>query len=184
MNHPLAARILVAGLLSLAPALEAQDLAGPGGGPGAQASRSAGRCGTCDLLSLRGTYTFSGTEWQDLSEINPALPTGYAPVAIVGAFKVDDDGDLTGWASINAGGLQLTAEFVNSRFGAPRADCSVPISLSMRIKEFEGVVGPYSYAGVIAGDASALEVVFMMLGTGPGSHVELDRARRISMSVS
>jgi hypothetical protein len=54
----------------------------------------------------------------------------------------------------------------------------------MRIKEFEGVVGPYSYAGVIAGDASALEVVFMMLGTGPGSHVELDRARRISMSVS
>ena len=78
----------------------------------------------------------------------------------------------------------MTAEFVDSRFGTPKADCSFPVSLSMRIKEFEGVVGPYSYAGVIAGDASALEVVFMMLGTGPGSHVELDRARRISMSVS
>jgi hypothetical protein len=179
MKPLLAVRILVAGLLLLAPALKAQGLAGPG--PGVPASRSAGRCGTCDVLSLRGTYAFSGTAWQDLSEINPALPPGYAPVSIVGAFNVDGSGGLTGWASINAGGVQLTAEFVNSHFGTPSADCSFPVSLSMRIKEFEGVAGPYSYAGVIAGDASALEIVFMMLGTGPGSHVELDRAKRISM---
>jgi hypothetical protein len=43
------------------------------------------------------------------------------------------------------------------------------------------ISGPYSYVGVIAGDASALEIAFMMLGTGPGTHVEVDHAKRISM---
>jgi hypothetical protein len=52
----------------------------------------------------------------------------------------------------------------------------------MRIREFgEGIAGPYSYVGVIAGKGAALEIAFMMLGTGPGSHVELDHAKRISM---
>jgi hypothetical protein len=77
----------------------------------------------------------------------------------------------------------MTAEFVNSQFSAPKADCSFPISLSMRIKEFgEGIAGPYSYVGVIAGNGSALEIAFMMLGTGPGSHVEMNHAKRISMN--
>ena len=47
-----------------------------------------------------------------ISEINPALPKGYAPVTIIGAFRVNGNGDATGWALVNAGGLQMTAEFV------------------------------------------------------------------------
>jgi hypothetical protein len=55
----------------------------------------------------------------------------------------------------------------------------------MRINESGGMIsGPYSYVGVIAGDASALEVHFMMLGTGPGSHVDMNHAKRISMRVN
>ena len=65
---------------------------------------------------------------------------------------------MRGWALINVGGVQMTAEFVNSQFSAPRPDCSVPISLSMKINESGGMIsGPYSYVGVIAGDVSALE---------------------------
>lgn len=183
MNRLPVPTALVAGLLLLAPALEAQDMADPGREASALAPGVIGACGRWSSWSLRGTYAFSATGWQDLSEINPALSKGYAPVAIVGSFKADARGELTGWASINAGGVPLTAEIVNSRFGAPRADCSFPVTLSMRIKEFEGVVGPYAYAGVIAGGASDLEVIFVMLGTGPGSHVDLNRARRISMKI-
>ncbi len=181
MNRLPAIGSLAAGLLLFAQAVPPQDLPQPAGDPGALTSPGAGSCDTWGLPSLRGTYAFSATGWQDLSEINPALPRGYAPVTIIGAFKVDGNGSLTGWASITAGGLQLTAEFVNSQFGAPRADCSFPVTLSMRIAEFEGVVGPYAYTGVIAGHASALEVLFALLGTGPGSHVDLNRAKRISM---
>jgi hypothetical protein len=181
MNSKLAVRILTAGLLLVTPALQAQDLAAPGRDPSALASQAAGS-GTSSLWALRGTYSFTAIAWQNLSEINPALPAGYAPVTIIGAFKVSGNGEVTGWAVVNTGGLHLTAEFVNSQFSAPKADRSFAISLSMRIKEFgEGVAGPYSYVGVIAGDASALEIAFMMLGTGPGSHVELNHAKRISM---
>jgi hypothetical protein len=168
MKHRLSVTMLVAGLLWLTPATQAQDLA-----------RS---CGARGLWALRGTYAFTATAWQDLSQLNPALPTGYAPVTIIGAFKVNGNGDVGGWALVNAGGLALTAEFVDSRFSAPRADCSIPITLSMRMKEFgEGVAGPYGYVGVPAGEGTALDINFMMLGAGPGSHVELDHATRISM---
>jgi hypothetical protein len=164
MKHLLSMIILQAGLLLLAPAIQAQT------------------CHNWSLSSLRGTYTFTGTAWQDLSVINPALPQGYAPVSIIGAFTINAQGDVAGWALVNAGGIQLTAEFVNSQVGAPKADCSFPISLSMKINDFGGSIdGPHSYTGVIAGDGSALEIAFMMLGTGPGSHVELNRAKRISM---
>ncbi len=164
MKHLLLVSLLVAGGLLTAPAVQAQD------------------CSTWSLWALRGTYAFSATGSQDLSEMNPMLPKGYAPVSIVGAFSVSGNGELTGWSSINAGGLQMTAQFVNSQFGAPKADCSVAITLSMRIKEFgEGLAGPYSYNGVIAGGPSALEIAYMMVGTGPGSHVDLQRAKRISM---
>jgi hypothetical protein len=169
--------IVTAALLLLAPTSQAQGLTDP-----AMAFQAPGPCGASTVWALRGTYAFSATGWQDLSEINPMLPKGYAPLSIIGAFQVNGNGDLTGWALINVGGVQLTAEFVNSQFGAPKAGCQVPITLSMKIKEFEGVVGPYAYAGVIAGDASALEIVFMMLGTGPGSHVDSNRAKRISMN--
>jgi hypothetical protein len=167
MKHLLSMSILAVGLLLLAPRIQAQD------------------CRTWSPWSLRGTYAFTGTAWQDLSVINPALPKGYAPVTIIGAFTIKGYGDdVTGWALINAGGMQLTAEFVSSQFSAPKADCSFPISLSMRINEFGGIIdGPHSYMGVIAGDGSALEIVFMMLGTGPGSHVELNHAKRISMKI-
>jgi len=90
---------------------------------------------------------------------------------------------MTGWALVNAGGFQMSAEFVNSQVGAPKPDCSIPMTLSMRIKEFgEGITGPYPYVGVIMGDSSRPEIAFMMLGAGPGSHIEMNHARRIAMT--
>jgi hypothetical protein len=164
MKHLLSISILAVGLLLLAPSIQAQGHS------------------NWNLSPLRGTYTFTGSAWQDMSVINPALPTGYAPVSLIGAFTVNGDGDVTGWALVNAGGVQFTAEFVNSHFSAPKADGSFPISLSMRINDFGGIIdGPYSYIGVIEGNRSALEIAFMMLGTGPGSHLELSHAKRISM---
>jgi hypothetical protein len=168
MKHLACGSVLVAGLLLLATMARAQDSA-------------PAPCGA-EVSALRGTYAFTATAWQDLSELNPLLPKGYAPVTILGAFKVNGNGDLTGWAAVNTGGLRLNAEFVNSRFSAPQADCRIPISLSMNFKEFEGVTGPYAYVGVVAGDGRALEIDFMLLGQGPGSHVELNHAKRISMT--
>jgi hypothetical protein len=164
MKHLLSISILAVGLLLFAPSIQAQG----------HSNRN--------LSPLRGTYTFTGSAWQDMSVINPALPTGYAPVSLIGAFTIDGHGDMTGWALVNAGGIQFKAEFINSHFNAPKADGSFPISLSMRSDELGGVIqGPYSYIGVIAGDGYALEIAFMMLGTGPGSHLELSHAKRISM---
>jgi|WetSurMetagenome_2_1015567.scaffolds.fasta_scaffold138209_1 hypothetical protein len=178
MRHLVCGRLLAAALLSCPPAIGAQDLTD-------SVRESAGvaalaPCGSLGLWALRGTYAFTATAWQDLSELNPALPKGYAPVSILGAFKLSGNGAVTGWASVNTGGLRLNAEFINSTFGAPQADCGIPISLSMRFKEFEGITGPYPYMGVIAGDG---EIDFMMLGAGPGSHVEMNHAKRISMRV-
>lgn len=167
--------LLAAVLMLLPAASQAQEV---------PASQTPGACGTWDLKALRGTYAFTGVAWQDLSELNPMLPKGYAPVSIIGSLRVDAQGAVTGWASVNAGGVPMTAEFVDSQFGAPRADCGFPITMRMKIAEYGGVVtGPYSYAGVIAGDGAALEIAFMMLGAGPGSHVETNRARRIAMNV-
>ncbi len=182
MKRLLSVGILAGGLLLLPPAIGAQVLADSVRDPRAPASQAPSACRNWDLWALRGTYAFTATAWQDLSQLNPALPAGYAPVTIIGAFKVNGNGDVTGWGVINAGGVPMTAEFVNSQFGAPKADCSIPISLSMKMPEFgEGIAGPYPYVGVVAGDASALEIAFMMLGSGPGSHVEMNHAKRISM---
>lgn len=156
--------VLLAALLLLAPLARAQE------------------CRSFDLWTLAGTYTFTAAAWQDLSEINPALPGGYAPVTIIGAFAVGFGGAVNGWALVNAGGLRMSAQFVDSSFGEPRSDCSFPVTLSMKINEFGDVVtGPYSYVGVVTSKAPAWEIAFMMLGTGPGSHVEMDHAKRISM---
>lgn len=183
MKHVLSLSILAAGVLLLTATVQAHEPANPVRQPGALASHAPRPCSARGLSALRGTYAFTATAWQDLSEINPALPKGYAPVSIIGAFKLNGNGEMTGWALINAGGVQMTAEFVNSQFSAPKVDCSVAISLSMKIDEAGGMIsGPYSYVGVIAGDVSALEIHFMMLGTGPGSHVELNHAKRISMN--
>ena len=167
MKHLVCGSVLAAALLLPATTVRAQD-------------STPAPCGA-DVSALRGTYAFTATAWQDLSEMNPMLPKGYAPVTILGAFNVNGNGDVTGWASVNTGGLRLNAEFVDSRFSAPQADCGIPIRLSMKFKEFEGVTGPYAYMGVVAGDGRALEIDFMMLGQGPGSHVELNHAKRISM---
>jgi hypothetical protein len=164
MKHLLSLSFLVTGLLLLAPGMQAQDR------------------GDSSISPLRGTYTYTGSAWQDMSVINPELPKGYAPVSLIGAFAVNGDGDVTGWGLVNAGGIPFKAEFVNSHVSSPRADGSFTISLSMRINEFGGIIdGPYTYVGVIAGNGSALEIDFMMLGTGPGSHLELSHAKRISM---
>jgi hypothetical protein len=164
MKHLLSMSILAVSLLLLAPSIQAQG----------HSNRN--------LSPLRGAYTFTGSAWQDMSVMNPALPTGYAPVSLIGAFTIDGHGDMTGWALVNAGGIQFKAEFINSHFSDPEADGSFPINLSMRADEFGGVIfGPYSYMGIIKGGGSALEIAFMMLGTGPGSHLELSHAKRISM---
>jgi hypothetical protein len=180
MKQVLIVSVLSAALLLFAPATQAQEPTHSFPDPGAPGSQEAGPCSTWGLRALQGAYAFTATAWQDLSEINPALPTGYAPVTIIGTFRVNGNGDVTGSALVNAGGLPLTAEFVNSRFGALRADCTFRISLSMKIGEFgEAITGPYQYAGVVAGDGPSLELAYMMLGAGPGSHV--DHAKRISM---
>ena len=169
MKHLLSMLIMAAGLLMIAPAIQAQDC-----------------CKNLSFQALRGTYSFSATGWQDLSEMNPMLPSGYAPISILGIFTINDQGDLNGWSMVNAGGLQMKVKFVDSHFSAPSTDCSFPISLSMRMvggPEDGMVLGPYAYVGVIAGDQSALEINFMMLGTGPGTHVDLQHAKRISMKV-
>jgi hypothetical protein len=52
----------------------------------------------------------------------------------------------------------------------------------MRVGGEGGVIlGPYAYMGIITSNMPALEIDFMMLGTGPGSHVDLNHAKRISM---
>ncbi len=94
--------VLAVGLLLLAATAQAQAPSGPG----ALASVAPAPCGI-DVSALRGTYAFTATAWQDLSEMDPALPKGYAPVTILGAFKVAGNGDVTGWASVNTGGLRL-----------------------------------------------------------------------------
>jgi hypothetical protein len=183
MKHRLSVTVLAIGLLLSLAVVRPQGASDGVPVAGGLASQASGACGASGPSVLRGTWAFTATAWQDLSQINPALPTGYAPVTIIGTFKVNGKGDVTGQAWINAGGLAMTAEFVNSRFGAPKPDCTFPLTLSMKIEQFgEATVGPYPYVGVIAGDGAALEIAFMMLGAGPGSHVELDRARRISMN--
>lgn len=146
--------------------------------PGVQAQDSS----IWNLSALRGSYTYSGSAWQDMSDIDPALPEGYAPVSLIGAFTVHVNGDVTGGAWVNAGGIPFYAEFVDSHFSALEANGSFSISLSMRVDEFGGIIfGPYSYMGVITNHGFYMEISFMMVGTGPGSHVELSHAKRISM---
>jgi hypothetical protein len=165
MKHLLAVSIFAVGLMLCATSLPSQDHSN--GSPS----------------MLRGTYTFAGNAWQDLSVINPALPKGYAPVSLIGSFIVNDHGDVTGWALVNAGGIPFRAEFVNSRFGALKTDGSFSLSLSMKINEFGGIIdGPYTYTGVIGGEGSAMEISIMMHGAGPGSHLEWSHAKRISMN--
>jgi hypothetical protein len=164
MKHLLPIIILAANLLLIAPAIQAQD------------------CRNWTLWDTRGTYASTVNGWIDLSTLNPALPQGYAPFSSVGAFTNNGRGGGTGWALINAGGVQLTIEFVDVNFSAPGANCLQPFSYSYKIKELgDVVVGPVSFPGVIAGDISALEIFAMAPGIGPGSPVQSGHAKRISM---
>ena len=164
MKHSFLMIILVAGLLMLPPAIQAQD------------------CRNWSLWDTRGTYATTASGWIDLSAMNPALPQGYSPFSSIGAFTNDGRGGGTGWALINAGGVQLTIQFVDVQFGAPGADCLQPFSYSYKIKELGDVtVGPVSFPGVIAGDMSALEIFAMAPGAGPGTPVQSGHAKRISL---
>lgn len=162
MKHFLSVTALAAYALLLAPALRAQD------------------CSNWTLWDTRGTYATTVSGWMDLSTLNPALPKGYAPFSSVSAFMNNGRGGGAGWALVNAGGVQFTVEFVDTKFGPPSANCLQPFSYSMRIKEFGVTIGPLSFPGVIAGDMPALEIFAMTTGTGPGSPVQSGHAKRIS----
>jgi hypothetical protein len=162
MKHFFSVAALAASALWLTPAAQAQD------------------CSGLTLWDTRGTYAMQGTAWTDMSTLNPALPKGYAPVSMIGAYVNDGKGGGTGWALLNAGGVQMTIEFVNAKWGAPNADCSQPFTYSMKIKESGVTVGPISVPAVIA-SPDAGEVFGLQLGTGPGSMVASSRARRISL---
>ena len=163
MKHFLSVTALAACALLLAPALRAQD------------------CSNWSLWDTRGTYATSVSGWIDLSTLNPAMPKGYAPFSSVGAFMNNGRGGGAGWALVNAGGVQFTVEFVDTKFGPPGANCLQPFNYSMRIKEFGVTIGPLSFPGVIAGDMQTLEIFAMTAGTGPGSAVQLGHAKRISL---
>ena len=163
MRHFLSVTALAAGALLLAPALRAKD------------------CRDWTLWDTRGSYVNTVTGWIDLSTLNPALPKGYAPLSAVGGFTNNGQGGGTGWALLNAGGVQLTVEFVNVTIGPPTAECFQPFSYSFRIKEFGVTSGPVSFPGVITGDMNALEIFAMSVGAGPGSPVQTGRAKRISL---
>ncbi len=85
MKHLACGSVLTIGLLLLATTARAQDSA-------------PAPCGS-DVSALRGTYAFTAIAVAGLSEVDPMLPKGYAPVTILGAFKVNGNGDVTGWAS-------------------------------------------------------------------------------------
>ncbi len=85
MKHLACGSVLTIGLLLPATTARAQDSALA---PAARMSRP------CE-----GPTRSRRSRWQDLSEVDPLLPKGYATVTILGAFKFNGNGDVTGWAS-------------------------------------------------------------------------------------
>ena len=103
MKRLLSVSILAGGLLLLAPAIEAQDLAEPVAirvRPHLRhrAPAALGPLGAARHLRLHRHRVAGPVAAQ------PGAARGYAPVTIIGAFKVNGNGDVTGWGVINAAG--------------------------------------------------------------------------------
>ena len=163
MQRVFSASILATCLLAAATAVRAQD------------------CSNLSNWDLRGTYSMSGQGWMDLSKLIPGAPSGTVPFAWVGSHVWDGAGGGSGWVSVNAGGLQLTVQFVGLTY-AVKADCSLIVSFAMTAKEMPGLkIGPVTRVLVIAGKSEPLELFMTFLGGGPGMPVDVGVSRRISM---
>ncbi len=124
-------------------------------------------CSDWTNWDVRGTYTAAGQRLD-------------APDSWVGAIALNGTGGGTGWVSANNAGIQVNVQLVDLTYSV-KADCSVQMTVSMKIKELGITVGPLSRIMVIMGKAEDLEVRGMWVGTGPGSEVDTFVARRISM---
>ena len=122
----------------------------------------------------------SGSGWIDLSKLASTLPAGTIPMAWAGAMSYNGAGGGTGWVAVNAGGVQITIDFVNLTYQA-KADCSVPVSYSMKVREFGVTLGPVSRLLVIGGNPAALSLYGIQVGTGPATPVDLMAAQRVNM---
>ena len=158
--------MLVGGVLGTASRLGAQD------------------CSNLTNWDLRGTYTFWGNGWMDLSKtFDKSLPAGYSPLAFVQAFTFDGKGGGTGWISGNAGGVQFDAQMKWTY--DLQADCSIRGTQSLK----KGGVWapPISVMWVISNIKGTsletlIELTGFIRGEGPGSQVPHGTARRISMN--
>lgn len=79
MKRAIAMSVLSAVMLWPVPAVHAQDPVASFRDPGVLATQALGPCGSWSLRSLRGTYAFTATAWQDLSQINPRCQPGTRP---------------------------------------------------------------------------------------------------------
>ena len=144
----------------------------------------AQNCSGWTNFDLRGTYMHSASGWMDFSKLNPALPAGSVPFSMVGASFMDGQGVGSGWALINAGGVQLTTEMVDVK-GEVKPDCSVVNTYSLKVKELGITIGPVTRILVIASPLhgnSDLELYGIPMGAGPGTPVDLSHAKRISLN--
>lgn len=137
-------------------------------------------CSDWSNFDLRGTYAMSGSGWIDLSKLVSTLPGGTIPMSWVGAVSYNGRGGGTGWVALNAGGVQMSIEFVNLAYQV-KADCSVAVSYSMKVKELGATLGPASRLLVVGGRGAALDLYGIQVGAGPGMPVDLMTLHRISM---
>ena len=155
--------MLSACLLAVAPVVQAQD------------------CSSWTNWDLRGTYTFSGNGYIDLSKFVPGAPSGMIPMTWASAKVWDGAGGGHGWVKLNAGGMQLTITIPSLTY-AMQADCSVQETFSMTVKELGGMtLGPISRLFVVVPKPDSLQLLGIFTGSGPGSPLDLLVAQRISM---
>lgn len=129
---------------------------------------------------LRGTYTMAGSGWIDLSKLVSTLPAGTIPMSWVGATSFNGNGAGSGWVSVNAGGVQMNMDLVGLTYQV-KADCSVSVSYSMKVKELGITFGPVSRLLVVGGNPAALELYGIQVGAGPGMPLDLMTKHRVSM---
>jgi len=176
MKRLVSVTMLAASLLALPPAVRAQE------------------CSHLNTYDLRGTYTIDGSGWINLATalpMIPGLPNQFVPMSWVAAEVFDGFGNGSGWLSLNAGGTQMSATFVNKKYSV-QADCSVQITYSIKINELNGlVIGPFSRLAVpefqqtlIGSTVSRLHMITVGAApnTAPAPLVDSAIATRISLA--